>query len=166
MSILPGDNDQASVNRNLRTTVGFVIGKTANPIKDLWNDYTEWIPWNVSAPDINLVVESRNSFYKRVGNNVELLLNISVLTGAATDILTFETLPFLPSIGMTYAGSSQTVTFFTALTNSMIAINPYTSLTQFTVRDPNGFQFPSTFPLEIKGRIRYRTDTDLPIFLS
>jgi hypothetical protein len=169
MSVLPNDYNQTGINNNLRTTVGFVIGKAAKPLVDLWNDYTEWKPWNVVAVGGPVVVDSQSSFYKRVGDIVELLIDIQVFPSVASPTITFEALPFPPSEGMTYAGGVQVTRFYVLPIDldGIVEIDPAVSTTQFSIREPSaGFPFPSTEPITIRGKVQYRTPTDAPIFLT
>jgi len=172
MSILPGDNDQTGINNNLRTTVGFVIGKSAKPIQDLWNDYTEWKSWNIMVTtETATLVDCQDSFYKRVGNIVELLVNFQVYPNSNTS-LTLTSLPFPPVTGVKYAGPLQLIRIYTDPFDSdgMVEIDPSVSLTDFTVRiataDDGNLEYSSTSPVTMRGRIRYQTPVDSPLFLT
>lgn len=156
---------QNSIFRNkgvVRANEGFLIGP--QPPNSTMFHYTDWLPWSptvVSGTNSGLF-SSVGTFYKRVGNQVHLRLNIQFVydpPGAATTTITLNNLPLTAALGTTYDNNLVLDLNFIippAIVPGALRINPGIDQSQIVVE--NFFTYVPNVSYTAQGEIIYLTD--------
>lgn len=155
-----------SIARNqgvVRAPEGFLIGP--QPPNALMLHYTQWNSWSptvASGTDSGLF-SSVGTIYKRVGNQVHVLLNIQFVydpPGAPTTTITLGGLPLVAAAGTTYDNNVVMDLDFTippTIVPGALRIDPGTSPTELVVE--NSFTYVAGVSYTVQGEIIYLTDS-------
>ncbi len=156
---------QNSIARNqgvVRAPEGFLIGPS--PPNSLLLHYTKWQDWSptvVAGTDTQLV-SSVGTMYKRVGNQVHIILNIQFVydpPGASATTITLGNLPLSAAAGSTYDNNTVMNLDFTlppTIVPGALRIDPASSNVELIVE--NSFTYVAGVSYTVQGELIYLTD--------
>jgi len=122
-------------------------------------NYTEWLPWVPTIVDGNLTQPTSvaGTVYKRVGNNVVVVLNLTFTKSLPTaDLITLGSLP-VPAKKCTIASNNATVLVGPFIQSGRLEINP--GISQVNLDVYHVAVFLATLSYTVRGEIVYEAST-------
>lgn len=156
---------QNSIARNqgvVRAPQGFLIGP--DPPNSLLLHYTKWQDWSPSVEDgiDTELLSSVGTMYKRVGNQVFVILNVQFVyspPGAAGRTVTLGNLPLAAAADNVYTNNTIMDVGFTvppSMNHGALRIDPSSNASELIVQNSIDFVDGTTYT--VKGELVYLTD--------